>query len=465
MRKLKQKKEQGNNKGILYNEAAHTAVAQNHAPVIQTGYDFSRVPLQAKLTVNTPGDKYEQEADAMADKVTRTNNDLSQHKAISAGITPLVQTKTESTTPSVSAALNNKVTASQGGGSFMDNETGSSMSNKFGVDFSNVKIHTDNEAVKMNNELNAKAFTVGRDIYFNEGEFNPQSNQGRQLLAHELTHVVQQNSSSKLAGAAIQRDDDTDASDAKLNFKDDWNNYFSNYNKLIKIDTEAANYVKEQKKGITATKKDDLITVTLGKPYATEEDEPTRKKWIKEAIIDKFVKADRFEELGYDPTHSKLDQLNPPDGAGVYCSLNCPATAASLDEYLRTGTVNKAFCDTSLEQVPGFGFVVSKNTFTKPLDWKKAKATITKQLKKHGDFVIIEATRNAKQMANDGGRPLAETHYFSVVNIHGQLFAIDAFGGGIVSDNIDAYNNTRVKATSYKLVIGEFKVTPYIPKP
>ncbi len=66
------------------------------------------------------------------------------------------------------------------------------MSNSFGVDFSHVNVHTNNEAVGMNRELGAQAFTHGSDIYFNSGKYNPETSTGKHLLAHELTHVVQQ---------------------------------------------------------------------------------------------------------------------------------------------------------------------------------------------------------------------------------------------------------------------------------
>jgi hypothetical protein len=61
-----------------------------------------------------------------------------------------------------------------------------------GADFEGVKIHDNTKAIKMNQALGAKAFTHGRDIYFNRGQFNPNSKKGQHLLAHELTHVVQQ---------------------------------------------------------------------------------------------------------------------------------------------------------------------------------------------------------------------------------------------------------------------------------
>jgi len=66
------------------------------------------------------------------------------------------------------------------------------MERRFGVDFSAVRVHTDGNAVQMNRELNAQAFTYGRNIYFGAGRYVPGSSPGRRLLAHELTHVVQQ---------------------------------------------------------------------------------------------------------------------------------------------------------------------------------------------------------------------------------------------------------------------------------
>jgi hypothetical protein len=90
--------------------------------------------------------------------------------------------------------LENKINGARGKGNTMDNTTQSLMSGSFGADFSQVNIHTDSNAVQMSQELGAKAFTVGNDVFFNQGEYNPQSNAGKHLLAHELTHTVQQGS-------------------------------------------------------------------------------------------------------------------------------------------------------------------------------------------------------------------------------------------------------------------------------
>ncbi len=77
----------------------------------------------------------------------------------------------------------------------MPSTTLNEMNSSFGVDFSNVRVHNDAEAAGMNRELNAKAFTHGSDVYFDKGNFNPDNAEGKFLLAHELTHVGQQNSS------------------------------------------------------------------------------------------------------------------------------------------------------------------------------------------------------------------------------------------------------------------------------
>jgi len=165
--------------------------------------------VQPKLSVSQPDDKYEKEADAVADKVMRMpeqnfiqrkcahceeeEKKQVQRKPTSQNITINIQAKGETGT-SVSNSISNKINAYQGNGSSMDGNTQSFMESRFGTDFNDVKIHTDGEAIQMNCELNAKAFTTGNDIYFNEGQYQPNSDSGKQLLAHELTHTVQQES-------------------------------------------------------------------------------------------------------------------------------------------------------------------------------------------------------------------------------------------------------------------------------
>jgi Domain of unknown function (DUF4157) len=85
------------------------------------------------------------------------------------------------------------IESSRGGGQSLDRGVQSQMGNALNADFSGVRVHTNAEADGLNQSLSARAFTTGRDIYFREGEYNPGSSGGRELLAHELTHVVQQN--------------------------------------------------------------------------------------------------------------------------------------------------------------------------------------------------------------------------------------------------------------------------------
>lgn len=78
------------------------------------------------------------------------------------------------------------------GGQKLDRQTQKEMESGFGADFSKVNIHNDAEAQQMSDDIGAQAFTHGNDIYFNEGKYNPNSKEGKHLLAHELTHTIQQ---------------------------------------------------------------------------------------------------------------------------------------------------------------------------------------------------------------------------------------------------------------------------------
>lgn len=88
--------------------------------------------------------------------------------------------------------LESRLHNSKGGGSPLPEETRSFMEPRFGADFSNVRVHTDSESVQMNQDLQAQAFTHQQDIYFGAGKFDPGSDSGKKLLAHELTHTIQQ---------------------------------------------------------------------------------------------------------------------------------------------------------------------------------------------------------------------------------------------------------------------------------
>jgi hypothetical protein len=171
------------------------------------GNDLS---VQPKLTVGSSDDHYEKEADSMADHVMNTsdNNFIQrkcaecekeeevQRKPLAGDVTPLIQAKGDGGV-AVNESTSNSIKSSLGKGEALDQQTNSFMSKRFGHDFNSVKIHSDGESAKLSNDLHAKAFTVGKDIYFNHGQYQPNSNNGKYLLAHELTHTLQQSNSAQ----------------------------------------------------------------------------------------------------------------------------------------------------------------------------------------------------------------------------------------------------------------------------
>lgn len=101
--------------------------------------------------------------------------------------------KADGESKEASKNLETKLSASKGKGFELPNDIKKELEGKMKANFGNVRIHTDNEAISMSKELGALAFTHGSDIYFNENMYNPNSDEGKKLLVHELTHVVQQN--------------------------------------------------------------------------------------------------------------------------------------------------------------------------------------------------------------------------------------------------------------------------------
>jgi Domain of unknown function (DUF4157)/Annexin/Lysine-specific metallo-endopeptidase len=188
---------------------------------------LTSLPIQRKLSIGAVNDPLEQEADAMAGTVMRMpeasfvqrkcahceEEEKVQRKPLASSITPFIQAK-GGNGGTASDSVTNKINTTRGSGSPMDRPTQSFMESRFGTDFSNVKIHTGNDAVQMNRELNAQAFTVGSDIYFNSGKYNPSSESGRHLLAHELTHTIQQGGT---AARTIQKADEEGGAPAPVN--------------------------------------------------------------------------------------------------------------------------------------------------------------------------------------------------------------------------------------------------------
>ncbi|MEO1094778.1 MAG: DUF4157 domain-containing protein [Cyanobacteria bacterium J06638_28] len=107
-----------------------------------------------------------------------------------------------------STDVESAIESARGQGQSLGSEVRNSMEQAFGTDFSSVKVHTDSQSDQLNNSIQSRAFTTGQDIFFRQGEYQPGNPGGQELLAHELTHVVQQTKSiqPKLS-SLIQRDD------------------------------------------------------------------------------------------------------------------------------------------------------------------------------------------------------------------------------------------------------------------
>jgi hypothetical protein len=189
--------------------------AFRHAQNNNTYSGHRKLPfIQAKLSVNTPGDQYEQEADAMADKVMRIKGpflpstyhgvvNIQRKCAACEEEEKHVHRKEESGAEvQTDTGLASYVNSLSSSGQALSKSSRQFFEPRFGQDFSNVRVHTDSTAAKSAKSINALAYTTGNNIVFNEGQYALGSQSGQRLMAHELTHVVQQGG---ISNAKIQK--------------------------------------------------------------------------------------------------------------------------------------------------------------------------------------------------------------------------------------------------------------------
>jgi hypothetical protein len=183
--------------------------------------------LQAKLTVSQPGDPYEREADQVAEQVLRMPDaaagGVEVSSATSGGVQRLCQeceeqlqrkADAEEETSVVQAerepggnlagdgAVGAEIAALPHSGEALPEAARSYFEPRFGRDFGHVRVHRNGSSAALARSLHARAFTVGSDIVFGTGEYAPQTQAGRRLLAHELTHVVQQSAGAGLTSSS-----------------------------------------------------------------------------------------------------------------------------------------------------------------------------------------------------------------------------------------------------------------------
>ena len=154
-----------------------------------------RLGLQTKLKVNEPGDIYEQEADRVANKVMATS---ARHSV--GGAPPHIQRVTGQPADKTATAAASVDQALASPGKPLETRLRQEMEQRFACDFANVRIHSGAAAGQSARDVNANAYTVGHAIVFGESQFAPGTSQGRRLIAHELTHVVQQSGAARIHG-------------------------------------------------------------------------------------------------------------------------------------------------------------------------------------------------------------------------------------------------------------------------
>jgi hypothetical protein len=180
-----------------------------YTPAKQPTWTYSQavqpLTLQAKLTINQPGDAYEQEADQVAAQVMRMDDPVASgaRRCACGGIADEsgecvacrakrlgVQRKSDAVAGAQAPASVHETISAPG--QPLDGSTRAFMEPRFGQNFGGVRVHTDANASESAKAVSAHAYTVGQNVVFGAGKFAPQTHAGRQLLAHELAHVVQQ---------------------------------------------------------------------------------------------------------------------------------------------------------------------------------------------------------------------------------------------------------------------------------
>lgn len=200
-------------------ETNQTDSIPSQSPTTQS--ETSSPIVQTKLTLGGVSDRYEQEADDIANRVT---NDLTLSQP------PTTLSQPQNNTP-IDAAVESAINQARGGGQPLADEIRQPMEQAFGTDFGDVRIHSDQRADALNQALHARAFTTDKDIFIRQGE-----DSDKKLVAHELTHVVQQ-SNSPSASSMIQREYDPVEMDAFLHRSPPRpNEYFDDYIERLQTD-------------------------------------------------------------------------------------------------------------------------------------------------------------------------------------------------------------------------------------
>lgn len=171
------------------------------------------VGAQAKLTIGAPDDPCEQQADRVADEVMRMPEPALKPGILNSSTTPFIQVKTAGKIPDgqqIPPIVHDVLSSS---GQPLDARPRSFFELRFGHDFGKVRLHTNARAKASAQAVNALGYTVGNHIVLGEGQNGSETMAGNRLLAHELTHVVQQSATGIAVNHALQRKKNSEFSD------------------------------------------------------------------------------------------------------------------------------------------------------------------------------------------------------------------------------------------------------------
>ena len=190
--------------GALVSGPIGSSISKSVANKPRVTGNQSRLPrLQTKLTTGPMNDPLEREADAAADRMMQMTDPHIPHAA-----PPSQNNATPKGAIAVAPASVHEALASPGRP--LDDTTRAFFEPRFEQDFSDVRVHVDGGSAESARSIHARAYTSGHHIVFASNAYAPDTSDGRRLIAHELTHVVQQSAASGPEPAAIQRNADED---------------------------------------------------------------------------------------------------------------------------------------------------------------------------------------------------------------------------------------------------------------
>jgi hypothetical protein len=183
-------------------EARQRTFTRAPAPTVSVR-PVSTAMQMSSMRVSQRNDLAEREAESTAKKIMRM--EAPPHMARFADSARLIARSGPPAPNSVPGGVGAEINAARGGGSPMPIGLRRFMQSRFQADFSRVRIHTGDTAAKLNRSVSAHAFTVGNDIFFGKDKYQPETTEGKELLAHELTHTIQQGGATQEA----RRSEDT----------------------------------------------------------------------------------------------------------------------------------------------------------------------------------------------------------------------------------------------------------------